>query len=198
VSQPAFWEVAYQQGRCGWDLGGPAPAFLDLLMGDEAPAPGPLLVPGCGQGHDALLFARYGFAVTGVDFAPSAVAAATARAAQAGLPTTFVEADLFSLGQRWPGTFAYVAEHTCFCAIDPARRAEYVRVVHDLLRPGGELLAIFSVHTRGGGPPFATTADEVRALFSPRFTIRSLAPTTSSAPPRQGQELFGRLVRGGQ
>jgi SAM-dependent methyltransferase len=195
ISRPGFWEVAYQQDQTGWDLGQAAPPFVALLAGDDAPPPGRLLAPGCGRGHDALLFARHGFDVTGVDFAPSAVEAAMAAAREAGLPATFVEADLFTLGRRWPGGFDYVAEHTCFCAIDPARRPEYVEVVRDLLRPGGELLAIFYAHGRPGGPPYTTSAAEIRALFAPRFVIDSLGPAANSVPRRQGQELFGRLRR---
>ena len=194
-SRSDFWEGAYQQDQTGWDLGQASPLFADLLGGDDAPPPGRLLVPGCGRGHDALLFGRHGFNVTGVDFAPSAVAAATAAARAAGLPATFVEADLFTLGQRWPGGFDYVAEHTCFCAIDPARRPEYVEVVRDLLRPGGQLIAIFYVHDRPGGPPYTTSEAEIRARFEPSFVIDRLAPAANSVPRRQGQELFGRLRR---
>ena len=197
VSRPAFWEAADQEQRAGWDLGMPAPPFVELLAGPAAPPPGRLLVPGCGRGHDALLFARAGFEVVGVDFAPSAIAAARALAAAeaSGLALEFVEADLFTLDARWPAGFDYVVEHTCFCAIDPARRPEYVQVVHDLLRPGGELIALFYAHRRGGGPPYPTTAAEVRTLFAPRFTIETLTVATNSVPRRQGEELFGRLRR---
>jgi methyl halide transferase len=195
ISRPDFWEGTYQQGQTGWDLGQAAPPFVGLLTGDDAPPPGRLLVPGCGRGHDALLFARFDFDVTGVDFAPSAVKAATVAARAAGLPATFVEADLFTLGRRWPGRFDYVAEHTCFCAIDPARRPEYVEVVRDVLRPGGELIAIFFAHGRPGGPPYTTDEAEVRALFEPSFDILGLAPATNSVPRRLGQEIVGRLRR---
>lgn len=195
IDQPGFWEAAYQEGRAGWDLGEPAPPFVALLASSAAPAPGRLLVPGCGRGHDALLFARAGFAVTGVDFAPSAVAATRAAAAAAGLPVAVEEADLFTLGERWPERFDYVVEHTCFCAIDPARRRDYARTVQAVLRPGGELIALFYAHGRAGGPPYATTAAEVRALFGPLFTVEELAPATNSAPRRQGEELFARLRR---
>jgi SAM-dependent methyltransferase len=195
ISQPDFWEAAYAQGQTGWDIGQAAPPFFDLLTGAAAPPPGRLLVPGCGRGHDALLFARFGFEVTGVDFAPSAVAAAIEAARAASLPATFVEADLFTLGARWPGQFDYVVEHTCFCAIDPARHPEYVAAVRDVLRPGGELIALFYAHGRPGGPPFSTSEAEVRALFEPDFTIATLEPAANSFARRQGGELFGRLRR---
>lgn len=195
IDQAGFWEAAYQDGRAGWDLGEPAPPFVALLASSAAPVPGRLLVPGCGRGHDALLFARAGFDVTGVDFAPSAVAATRAAAAAAGLTVAVEETDLFTLGERWPACFDYVVEHTCFCAIDPARRRDYARTVHAVLRPGGELIALFYAHGRAGGPPYATTAAEVRALFESFFVIETLASATNSAPRRQGEELFARLRR---
>ena len=189
------WEHAYQTGRTGWDLGQPAPPFVDLLHGPEAPVPGQLLAPGCGRGHDALLFARHGFAVTGVDIAPSAVAAASEAARQAGLAARFVVDDLFALAERWPAAFDYAVEHTCFCAIDPARRAEYARVLHAVLRPGGELIGLFLVHGRPGGPPYTTDEPEVRALMAPFFEIERLEPAANSHPRHRGQELFARLRR---
>jgi hypothetical protein len=45
-------------------------------------------------GGDTLCLARRGATVTGPDYAPSAIAAARALAAEAGLPATFVERDL--------------------------------------------------------------------------------------------------------
>src|SRR4051812_31658695 len=110
---PAYWDAQYQHGTTGWDIGGPAPAFVDLLAGPDAPPPGRLIVPGCGRGHDVLLFARAGFDVLGVDFAPLAVAEAGAAAAQIGVAVRFAPADLFDLPAAPDHTFAYLLEHTC-------------------------------------------------------------------------------------
>jgi SAM-dependent methyltransferase len=194
VSQPDFWEAAYQQGRSGWDLGGPAPAFDTLLRSANRPAAGRAAVVGCGRGHDALAFARNGFTLVGFDFAPSAIAASRESAAAAGLTAEFVQADIFALPSTYDGAFDYVVEHTCFCAIDPARRAEYVEVVRRLLRPDGELIGVFFAHGRPGGPPFTTDADEVRRLFGGRFTVESLEMAVS-IESRRGKELLGRFRR---
>lgn len=193
VSVSDFWEQRYRTGDAGWDLGQPSPPFVALLNGPDCPAPGRVVVVGSGRGHDALLFARHGFTVTGVDFAPSAVTAAQTAAEQAGLPATFVQADFFTLPATHAGAFDYVLEHTFFCAIDPARRPEYVEVVHALLRPGGELIGLFYAHGRSGGPPWTTDADEIRRLFAPRFTVERLEVAADSAERRRGQELLARL-----
>lgn len=194
VNQADFWEAAYQQGRSGWDLGGPAPAFENLLGSANRPAAGRAAVIGCGRGHDALHFAFNGFSVVGFDFATSAIAASREAAAASSLTAEFVLADIFALPPKYHGTFDYVVEHTCFCAIDPARRPEYVELVRRLLRPEGELIGVFFAHGRPGGPPFTTDADEVRRLFGGRFTIESLEPAVS-IESRRGKELLGRFRR---
>lgn len=199
VDPPEFWETQYRQGTIGWDLGGATPAFVQLLASSEGPVPGRMLVPGCGRGYDAVHFALAGFEVTGVDHAPGAVAAARGLAATAGAAVTFIEADLFSLPARFPERFDYVLEYTCFCAINPARRPEYVEVISDVLRPGGEVLALFFPVLPLGyapdGPPFAVSVEEIRILFDDRFEIVRLAPTPYTVTPRRGRELLGRLRR---
>ncbi len=190
-----FWEERYQNNTIGWDIGEPAPPFVDYLNEPEAPTSGRLLVPGSGRGHDALFFAEHGFEVLGVDFAPSPVQISRERAAQQGLEVraNFEQRDFFTLPTDYRATFDYAAEHTCFCAIDPALRPDYVRVMHELLKPGGVLIAVFFAHKREGGPPFRTSEAEVQQLFSPFFTIERLHPAKRSHRQRANEELFGLL-----
>lgn len=39
IHEPDFWEERYQQGTTGWDLGEPAPPFVDFLQSSDAPYP---------------------------------------------------------------------------------------------------------------------------------------------------------------
>jgi len=188
-----FWEDRYQSGSDRWDLAQPAPPFIRLLDSPAAPLPGRMLVLGAGRGHDALLFADRHFEVVGVDFAPSAVAAATAAAQARSLKAEFLQRDIFNLLPEFAGQFDYVLEHTCFCAIDPNLRPAYVNLVRSLLRPGGELIALFWAHTRSGGPPFGTSLAELHELFGGEFDILSLEPVTHSIESRQNEEYLGRL-----
>ena len=189
----AAWEERYQSGTPRWDLGQPAPAFRALLESANAPQPGAAIALGAGRGHDAVFFAQHGFAVTAVDFAPSAIQALEAQTQT--LPLRSLQRDIFDLLPEYAGQFDYAIEHTCFCAIDPALRPAYVDLVADLLVPGGELLAVFFTHQRPGGPPFGTTPAEVRQLFEPRFESITLQPVTNSIPSRRGEEHIGRLRR---
>jgi len=96
---------------------------------------------------------------------------------------------------RYAGKFDYAYEYTCFCAIDPARREEYARAVHALLKPGGVLFGCFYNHGREGGPPFDVTKGEVKRIFAPLFTIKKLAVTPHSVERRKGAELWAEFVR---
>jgi SAM-dependent methyltransferase len=123
------------------------------------------------------------------------VTRAREQAARSGLDAQFVQADIFKLPARYSGTFDLVVEHAFFCAINPERRGDYVRLVHHLLRPGGELVGLFLAHGRAGGPPFSTSQEEIEELFAPLFDIRRLEPAADSVPSRAGQELFALMTR---
>ncbi len=188
VNVPAFWEEVYQGGRAGWDLDGPTPIFRRLLASSQF-APGRIIVLGAGRGHDAREFARHGFTVTAVDFAADAVrdmrALTDPRAA-----IEILQADIFALPHTLDGTFDYVLEYTCFCAIDPPRRAEYADLVARLLRPGGIYVALFfPLSNHAGGPPFAISVSEIFALFGARgFTLLRRETPTDSVSQRRGLE----------
>ncbi len=193
--EPAFWVEHYATGRTPWDQGRGAPAFAQLLAGTAAPPPGRAIALGCGRGHDALLFAAHGFRVTGVDFAPQAIATAQAQAQTQNLAAEFQQQDIFNLPAAWQGQFDYVIEHTCFCAIAPPQRDRYVQVAQSLLRPGGELLGIFFTHNRPGGPPFGVRPEALRAYFTPAFQIEQLEPLPVTVAVRPEEEHFGRFSR---
>jgi SAM-dependent methyltransferase len=193
ITESIYWEQRYQEQTTRWDLGQAAPAFVSLLNSEKKPNPGLTAVLGCGRGYDGLLFAEHGFEVIGFDFAPSAIAQATSLAQATNSTAKFLQRDIFELAREFPHAFDYVVEHTCFCAIPPERRGEYVQLVRSLLRPEGELIALFFTHTRPGGPPFGSTPAEIRQYFEADFEILSLEPVLNSVPSRQGEEHIGHL-----
>jgi SAM-dependent methyltransferase len=208
VNEGNFWEERYQRGTTGWDLGEPAPPFVRFLQSSETPPPGKTAVLGCGRGYDALLFASYGFEVIGFDFAASAIKDALEyqqllinkssilKGSGEHLPTSaqFLQKDIFDLPQEFLGQFNYVIEHTCFCAISPDQRSNYVELVESILKPNGQLFGLFFTHSRAGGPPFGITPAEIREYFQGKFQILSLHLVTESTPSRQGEEHWGHFA----
>lgn len=182
------WEQKYQESDDLWDLGGPAPPFINLLASTNPPQPGKIAVLGCGKGHDALLFAEAGFKVAGFDFAPTAISEATTTAQARKIEAQFFQQDIFSLNREFAHSFDYVLEHTCFCAISPEKRSQYVEVVKTILRPQGKIIALFYTHNRLGGPPFGVKPQEVLDYFTPHFDPLVFQVAQDSITRRQGDE----------
>jgi SAM-dependent methyltransferase len=219
VSTAAFWEQLYAGRNDGWEIGGAAPpleAWLDaggafpkapvrgggsggavggprqVLMSE----PARVAVPGCGRGHDARLLARRGYRVWAFDFAEAAVAEARRLATREGVSVVVERRDVFALDQDYRGFFDGVWEYTCFCAIDPARREEYARLIAAILSPGGILLACFYPMREGtDGPPFPVSRPEVERVLSPWFTILESGPPARSVERREGLEWLVRAER---
>jgi len=186
VSTAGFWDGLYAAAQDGWDLGGPAPALEDWLASGRFGGPR-VAVPGAGRAHDARLLARHGYRVTAFDFSDAAVAEARRLAMADGVDIAVEQRDVFTLDRDHAGAFDGVWEYTCFCAIDPARREEYVQVLHAILRPGGLLLACFFPLREGGdGPPFPVSRADIDRALAGRFTVvRAGAPGRSAERRRE-------------
>ena len=183
-----FWEANYRQGPRRWEIAGPKPVFARLAVSGEF-APGRMIVPGAGLGDDARLFARHGFQVTAVDFAPTAARAMHARQDPTA-PIIILQADWFALPTVLTGVFDYVLENVFVGAIDPSRRVAYAGVVAELLSSGGRFIGLLGpIGAPPGGPPFAVRPDDIIDLLVARglsLLHREFPP--DSVPWRQGKE----------
>ena len=189
------WDTCYQQNETPWDKAAPAPELSYSLA--DGHLSGRVLVPGCGRGHDVrAIAAGGGREVVGLDLSPTAIR----EALEIGLPVhcEFVEGDLFSLPQSMKGAFDWVWEHTCFCAITPELRPDYVEAMHAVLRPGGHLLALFFLNPERDagdeGPPFGVTRQELDAMFDAYFVLESEWNPRAAYAGREGRE-WVRLLR---
>jgi cyclopropane fatty-acyl-phospholipid synthase-like methyltransferase len=179
------WETRYQSGDMPWEKGEPSPGLIDFLATHHHLQRGTVCVPGCGTGHDVRAWAQAGFAVTGIDLAPSALRLAQEKTNAAGLEAQFQKADF--LVDSPPQRFDWLFEHTLYCAIDPASRGAYAEAVLRWLKPEGQFLAVHYMIPDQDGPPFGTTRPEVTRRFSPHFElIKEWVPR--SYPNRTGLE----------
>ncbi|MGH7474222.1 MAG: methyltransferase domain-containing protein, partial [Candidatus Methylomirabilales bacterium] len=146
-------------------------------------------VLGGARAHAARLRAPGGWEVWGFDFAPQAIREAQTLAKLEELDIVFEQRDIFDLVPEYRGFFDGVWEYTCFCAIDPSRRGEYVRLVREILKPEGWFLACFYPLREGtDGPPFPTSEAEIRRLFTPHFTFVEAWEPSASVERRKGFE----------
>ena len=183
------WEAAYRLRETPWEKGKPHPALVDFLAENGA-LTGEIFVPGCGSGHDVRALSTPANHVLGVDLAPFAIAKAGASPKIAN--EEYLLADLFALPAELNGRFDFVFEHTCFCAIDPTRRPQYVETIVRLLRPGGKLIAIFFINPDHDdpGPPYGVRRLELEKYFGGNFSVeREWIPERTHAG-REGRELM--------
>lgn len=181
------WENRYQTGDMPWEKGEPSPGLVDFLAAHPDLPKGTVAVPGCGTGHDVRAWARAGFQVSGFDLAPSAIRLARERTQAAGLAADFTQCNF--LTDAPPQPFDWLFEHTLFCAIDVARRDDYLPAVLRWLKPGGQFLAVHYMIRDTEGPPFGTTQAELVERFAPAFElVKGWVPR--SYPNRTGLELM--------
>src|SRR5690606_26169877 len=94
-----------------------------------------LLDVGCGEGRNAIFFARNGYRVSGFDFSEQGVKKTRQLAAQAGVVVDVFQADLNH--HRLTDDFDVIFSTGVLHSSDPAGR--------------GELIANYQHHTRAGG-----------------------------------------------
>jgi SAM-dependent methyltransferase len=159
-------------GTPPWDIGRPQAVFLRLA--EAGAIRGRVLDAGCGTGEHVLMVAERGLHATGVDAAPSAIAAAQRKAADRGLAARFLVWDalrLADLGEQ----FDTVLDSGLFHVFDDERRAGYVEALAAVVRLGGRyLMCCFSDRQPGEWGPRRVRQDEIRAAFGAGWDVESI------------------------
>ena len=191
-----YWETRWQRGETGWDMRQASPPLMNyaLQTNPDKRRHMQVLIPGCGNGHEAFALAEAGFAgLTLLDIAPTAVVSIQAQldTHPPAFPARVLCTDFFEHHDRYD----LILEQTFFCALDPVLRTNYVQKMHELLRPGGKLAGVWFDRTFEGGPPFGGSAEEYKMLFAPFFQLHTVAPCYNSIPARVGSEVFMILER---
>lgn len=132
-----FYDTWYRFGTPPW-AGAPRSELVGLVT-DGTLQPGRAIDLGCGEGDNAIFLARHGFTVTGIDYAPSAIAKARRKAREAGVSVDFRVDDLTNLrGVR--GGFDLLVDYGTLDDLGARARDAYVREVIPLARPGARFL----------------------------------------------------------
>lgn len=121
-----------------WEHGEPPPELEHFILEN---APGRALDLGCGSGTSSLALARVGWAVTGVDFTPSAIRRARSKAKAAGLSLDLRLGDVTHLPQDISSLkYDLVLDIGCFHTLDSLEKSRYLATLPHLLAPGGTWL----------------------------------------------------------
>ena len=189
VENESYWSAIYKsEENPGWNLGEPAEALKDMMPRLKI-ARSRVLVLGCGEGHDAAYFAQAGHFVTAVDISPLALEKAKAKYGHLE-NIKFVQADLFKLPREFADSFDVVFEHTCYCAINPEKRQELVKIWNRALVSGGHLMGVFFAFEKRQGPPYGGSEWELRQRLKSHYQPIFWGRWQQSLPRRQGKELF--------
>lgn len=187
-----FWSDIYKENQNkkqlpNWELGEATPILKSILPQLKVPR-ARIAVLGCGRGDDAAYLAKSGHIVTGIDYSEEAIADAQKKYGNIR-DLKFIKSDIFALPKALHGQFDIVFEHTCYCAVNPARRNQLVQVWRNLLAERGHLLGIFFVMDKQKGPPWGSSEWELRERLRKGFDFRYWTRWQKSVEKRQGTEL---------
>lgn len=173
-------------GAPPWDIGRPQPKIAEAA----GRLNGSILDSGCGTGENALFFASKGHAVTGIDFAEPAIAAARRKAAERGIAATFRAGDALKLEES-KEQFDNAIDSGLFHVFSDEDRARYVRGLAKVVRPGGRVMVMcFSELTPGDQGPRRVTEAELRAAFEKGWEIETLERARFETRPEARQGMF--------
>jgi ubiquinone/menaquinone biosynthesis C-methylase UbiE len=130
--------VKHQEFADDWQL-----IWQPLMQKTAFPPQGKLLELGCGAGNVSINLAQQGYAVTGIDIAPTAIAWAIDNAKVANVNANFLVGDVVTLSEIPDAAFDIALDGHCLHCIIGDDRAQFLRSVDRILRVGG----IFTVCT---------------------------------------------------
>lgn len=142
-SKHTLFRLFYRLGFTPWDGHPLAQSLRNLVEGNELPAlpVGNALELGCGTGDTSIYLAKHGWQVTAVDFVPTALEKARAKAGSEKV--NFVQADVRQLRQTGlSGPFQLIVDNGCLHNMNDDDRDSYVREVSAVAAPGARLLIV--------------------------------------------------------
>lgn len=171
-SRPAFWDERY--ARAGRLFGTEPSAFVASVAAERLPGGADVIELGAGEARNLVYLAQaHGCRGTAVDFAGAGLRKARAWAEAEGVALRVIEADVRTW--RPGGEETWDAALVTFLHLLPRERPALYRLLQQLLRPGGLVLAEWFAkrHLQGGyariGPSKADrliTPAELRRHFA--------------------------------
>jgi len=186
---PSSWEAAYRRRpTSGYGKAGhhPRAPSLARLFGEQGVSS--ILDLGCGDGGNLIFFARRGFTVSGLDYAPTALRLAREWLAREGLECDLRHGDMQDLPWSQDSFDAVISvrviNHNTAAGVE-ATIAEVARV----LRPGGYFFATVARH-----PPPEKWFEREPVEIEPRTYVPALGHDKGVPHHYFTEEELGRLL----
>ena len=190
-----YWSGRYENQITGWDIGYPSTPikeYFDQIKDKNLR----ILIPGAGNAYEAEYLHQQGFTnIFVMDIAPQPLEQFAQRVLD--FPKAhLIQANFF----EHQGEYDIIVEQTFFCSFPPLpeNRQAYAKQIANLLPKGGKLVGLWFTFPLQGDlvrRPFGGSKDEYISYFEPYFDIRILELCYNSIKPREGNELFGLMVR---
>lgn len=103
---------------------------------------------GCGNGRNSIYLAKQGFEVDGIDFSRASIEWSRQRASEESVAVNFINQSIFDF-QVQNSSYDFVYDSGCLHHIKPHRRAQYIRKIVDILKPGA-YFGLTAFNLKGG------------------------------------------------
>lgn len=186
ITSKEYWQKQYKEGKTGWNIGYvslPIKEYFKQVPDKDIH----ILIPGAGNAYEAEYLFECGFKnVYVLDIASEPLQNLSNR--YPDFPKDqLIEADFF----KHQGKYDLILEQTFFSALPIAKREEYVKQIHRLLKDNGKLVGLlFDLDFGNTFPPFGGNKEIYTQLFSNLFKLKTLEKAHNSIKPRANNELF--------
>lgn len=164
MTEKRFWDNAYKSGKpedTPWEMGKPNSYLVRLV--EEGKIPGKRVLDTCsGLGTHAILLARNGYQVSGVEISPTAVARARDRSRKAGVNVNFINGAV----QKFPfddNYFDFIFDRGCLHHQYGNELQAYLAEAKRVLKVNGRMYVIAFTSR------FSTK--ELKGLFEDNFVV---------------------------
>ena len=141
-----FFFFLFYLGKPRWDTGISPPELVQFL---QTHPPGRALDLGCGTGTNVVTMAQRGWQVTGVDFIPTAIQAASQKIVKAGVQATVLVGDVTRM-EKIHGPFDLALDIGCYHALGELEKQAYEKNLVRLMAANGHFLLYGFVRQPGG------------------------------------------------
>jgi thiopurine S-methyltransferase len=183
------WLQRWQDNNIGWHHIEFNQHLLNRWHALFLPQGSLVLAPLCGKSRDMAWLAEQGYRIRGIELSPLAVEGFfEEQGLQPSIatrgdyecwrtgPYEIYCGDIFDLEQIDNSDVNAVYDRASLVALNPDQRTHYAEMLQRILPQQAKMLLITMEYPQGemDGPPFSVSDDEVRALFSNRFSIQRL------------------------